>query len=321
MKLRFGDVGWFTQRQKLISNKALLFDPATVSYVFILRENTSASKKKKKSTTEVATQNLSRLHFVYKTIIVSSFMWLPLPYLGFFLILLSYFSGYENQNSKWTKQWTKGSWQKVCNVPPHIQQKAIHSFSSSFIQEGWLTKKMSWQDGKRMCNCSGFRYVSLFLLPTLVVGLSLLATKSRCFRSPGKGLPEIPKKVCNQRVPQSGHNAALRGRTTDWCGWSPVVGTRLISPLLSTGSPSSRLTFHNPSLMGLFLFEVRMQLLGEGAVGDPAPVWAWLPYLSPASSSSLCTWLYRMTGPPASNWPRLSTGNSPPFCCNGNAWL
>lgn len=56
------------------------------------------------------------------------------------------------------------------------------------------------------------------------------------------------------------------GQQTDWCGWNPIVCTPLISPLLSTGSPSSQLTFHNSSPMENFLLEGRMQLLGEVAV-------------------------------------------------------
>lgn len=86
-------------------------------------------------------------------------------------------------------------------MPPHIQAKVCHSFSFlSFIQEGWLMKKMSWQDYKRMCECSGFCCVSPSLLPTLVLGLGLLTTKSRFSSTPDEVLPQKPKKAWNQLV-------------------------------------------------------------------------------------------------------------------------
>lgn len=94
-----------------------------------------------------------------------------------------------------------GDHDKRSETYPSHPTKSVPFFSFlSFIQEGWLMKKMSWQDCKRMCKCSGVCCVSLSLLPTLVLGLSLLETKSRCSSTPDKGLLQKSKEAWEQLV-------------------------------------------------------------------------------------------------------------------------
>lgn len=107
-------------------------------------------------------------------------------------------SGLTNDKKKKKK---KRDHDKRSETYPSHPTKCVPFFSFlSSIQEGWLMKKMSWQDCKRMCECSGFCCVSLSLLPTLVLGLSLLETKSRCSSTPDKGLLQKPKKAWEQLV-------------------------------------------------------------------------------------------------------------------------
>ena len=135
------------------------------------------------------------------------------------LILLSYFSDFENQNSKWTNEWTKGA-DKRSETPSH-PTKSVPFFLLVFYSGKLANEKDVLAGLKENVWILWVLLCFSFPTPNFGAGTKLTSKYKQMLQySRQRAATEASESL---ESACSGHNSALRGRTTDVGGWSPTV--------------------------------------------------------------------------------------------------